>query len=123
MAIHIKYFNSTVKKVLDLDSNIELKELILKYKAKYQCKDYYETLDKFGFQIKMSFAVDLSCPDKYMPAINYREGNLLDEFARVEKLLDCGSAFKSLNQCYEYLAKEYIYKLVLKQNYLNGGKI
>ena len=120
---HIDSFNKEVINLISLYPEDETLELIKRYKESKRYKDYYMTLDSLGFKIKFSYLVVFGTTEKnkntFIPCVKFYPKNPFGEEPRTVELVENDNSFKSLNKCYSYLAKEYIYRLMKLENLKN----
>lgn len=113
-------FKKAFSEILINNPNSDSSELIKKIRNKYpNNKDLYSILDsishKAGIGILAIPVVDTNDRDLgYQPHIKYYPNNLLSETPRTEIL--AGGNFMPLQKCYEFLAKELIYRLIRVKN-------
>lgn len=79
-------------------------------------KNYYSLFDSFSFRLGIGIIAQgiINKNGKtigYVPSIKYYPGNSLKEEPRVESLIS-ETAPLSLSRCYEYLAKELLYRIM-----------
>lgn len=109
---HILAFNHSIsKRVKEITDNSTILWLE-KYKASKKYSDYYSTLDSLGSEIGFGFYVEVTGEDKFIPCIKFYPNNIFSSEPELIRLLGRDSAYKKLRDCYSYLAKEYLYKLI-----------
>jgi len=113
---HILKFNKKVQELMNSHSNNSNLKLVKEFQTRRRLWDYYGTLDSFGFEIKFVFLVIRLTNGKYIPCVRYYSENKFEEEPRTIELVDEHSAFESIPKCYEYLAKEYVYRLMSLPN-------
>lgn len=116
-----KAFNNKVLDILKKSPNSSASELIKKIENRYSGnKDYYSTFDSFGFKVGLGMIATLLVDQSnkelgYLAEFKYYPNNLFSEKPRVETLTSSSTPM-SLNECYSYLAKEFIYRLIRTTN-------
>ena len=94
--------------------------MIKKIEQKYtNSKDYYSILDSIAFKAGIGIlsipVLDNNNKDLgFQPHIKYYPDNLLLEIPRTESLAH--GNFMPLDKCYEFLAKELLYRLIRIEN-------
>ena len=70
------------------------------------------TIHSFGFEIKFSFKAEVVIKGGFVPCFVFYPGNFLNETPGVKRLRSLDNGYRTLEDCYEFLAKEYIYRLM-----------
>jgi len=109
-------FNTIVQNRISSYPENKTLKLIERYKNENGYKDYYNSLDSMGFEIKFTFLIKPLENGNYLPCIKFYPENEFGEIARTISLIDKESSFESLSKCSKYLAKEYLYRLMQFQN-------
>lgn len=115
-------FENRIKRFLkeqpDSTASITIKKLESYYP---NFRSYYSLFDEFSFRLGIGIIAKEVVGSKtnktigYVPCLKYYADNLLKEEPRVEPLVS-GTTPLKLNHCYDYLAKELLYRIMRIQN-------
>jgi hypothetical protein len=115
---HVGCFNKTIKRMLKDNPSNKTLNTIEVYRKKKLSRDYYSMLDFVGTRVGLEFLVQPvfnESADKvtsYIPSIKIHPNKSKTGKAEIEELTE----FKSIKKAYEYMAKEYVYRLMRIEN-------
>ncbi len=115
-------FDKRIKRFLKEQPTSTASRIIRKIENQNPNHDsYYSLFDNFSFEIGLGIIAKEVVNRKtdktigYIPFLKYYSDNILNEKPRVVSLTSCSSPL-SLNQCYDYLAKELLYRIIRIEN-------
>lgn len=119
---YIIAFNKKLANLVNSISHPYLSQLL---KEMETFADFYSAVDsigcKYGVEIAVDFVVnDFSEISGYIPKLLLKE-KVPNGFSTIEKRLT--SSLKSVEHCYSYLAKEWLYAILGNENFIRGKSI
>lgn len=120
-ATYIYDFNQKFSETIKSYSHPHLKKLLREMK---QYKDFYTAADSLGFKYGLEFTVGLIEYEDgvfaYTPILRYKHKNGIEYKVKEQKM---SSPLDTIEACYAFLAKEWLYAILLNENFINSESI